>query len=167
MRLIPLKRFLLLLACSLSSCAMLQDQERERSYGCEMSHHLGVELIGQDATDCGDAGGSSLGEMRRMQNCAKKALNANKPLRFAMSQGGIDYFRCFAMVRRRDQSLWYLQWNLDASFESDDPRQGPNLFPQRCQSVNFPELTSASWIYFEPQDCKADVEAYERALKRL
>jgi hypothetical protein len=159
------KRGLLLLACSPCGCATLQNQERERSYGCEMSQYLGVELIGQDATDCGDAGGHSLGEMRTMQNCAKKALNANKPLRFAMSQGGMDYFRCFAVVRRNDRSLWYLQWNLDLSFESDDPRHGPNLFPQRCRSVNFPELTSASWIYFEPQNCKADVEGYERALK--
>ena len=155
--------WMLLFACALSGCAMLQDRIGDRSEGCEFGNNPGLELLDSDATDCGNAGGDSLAELRGMQNCAKKALGTNKPLRFAMSKGGIDYFRCYAIVRRSDRTLWYLQWSVDISYEPDDPRRGPSLFPQKCRSVSFPELTRESATFFEPQDCKADVVGYRQA----
>ena len=126
---------------------------------------LGLPLAGPGVVDCGVA---ELGQARaraRVEACARRAIDAGKPVRFGIAINRYDEFLCDVVVADVAQRYWLITLHWSTSILAEHP---PRAFVGRCPAVNLDRKDpEGRGRWYGPQACVEDLEAFERAGIRI
>jgi hypothetical protein len=123
---------------------------------------LGLPLAGADAVDCGIVEANKPRQRHRLLNCARKALERGKPVRFGTGYFGIDAFGCEVIVVDESRNHWLVTFDWDLSVPGDRPKS----FVGRCPAIDLDWKDPEGTGRFGPHDCAFDEDGFRRANTR-
>ena len=147
---------ILLLAAAVLAGMFIARPASAVDLGCTYPE-LGLQLAGPDAVDCGIVGNHNKEARRRAVECARKAINAGKPMRVGTGFHGDDVLGCDVLVVDAKRQYWLIALFMDFSLDM----KVPEVFVGRCPTIDLDWQDPTGEGRFGPRDCPFDAEAFE------